>query len=161
MEKLFSFLIALKLVEDKNEPPSIGLTLHDRGEEDSRYLFFIDYVYGTIRIVKALRDDWKFTIYPFDAEINIWYKLTATIHEDGTLEFQVDGEVFDTIDNDPLKGGQAGLVVADGQAHFDDVEITGSNIKNGGPGKPRPVEPRTKLATTWGNLKKGNTFRPR
>ena len=69
--------------------------------------------------------------------------------------------MFTVIDDDPLKGGQAGLVVADGRAHFDDVEITGTNVKNGGPGKPRPVEPRAKLATTWGDIKKGSTIRPR
>ena len=137
------------------------MTLHDRGEEDTRYLFFIDYVFGTVRLVKALRDDWFPIVYAFDAEMDRWYDLTATIHEDGTLEFKIDDEVFTAIDDDPLKGGQAGLVVADGRAHFDDVEITGANIKNGGPGKPRPVEPQTKLATTWGNLKKGSTLRYR
>ena len=158
--KNYSLTCRAKLVEDKNEPPSIGLTLHDRGEEDTRYLFFIDYVFGTVRLVKALRDDWFPVIYPFDAEIDRWYELTGTIHEDGTLEFKVDDEVFTAIDDDPLKGGQAGLVIADGQARFDDVEITGANIKNGGPGKARPVAPRSKLATTWGYLKKGSTIRP-
>ncbi len=142
-----------KLVEDKNEPPTIGLTLHDRGEEDSRYLFFIDYIFGTVRIVKAVQDDWNVISYFFDAEIDTWYELTATVYEEGILEFQIDDTVFTAIDDDILKGGQAGLVVADGRAHFDDFEVTGANISNGGPGKPRPVEPRTKLTTTWGHLK--------
>ena len=82
--KHYSLSCRAKLVEDKNEPPSIGLTLHDRGEEDTRYLFFIDYVFGTARIVKALRDRWFPVIFPFDAEIDTWYELTATVHEDGT-----------------------------------------------------------------------------
>ena len=159
--KNYAFSCRAKLVEDKNDPPSIGLTLHDRGEEDSRYLFFIDYVFGTVRLVKALRNDWFPVVYPFEAEIDTWYELTATIHEDGTIEFKVDDEVFTAIDDDPLKGGQAGLVVADGRAHFDDVEITGANVKNGGPGKARPVESRDKLTTTWGHIKKGSTIRPR
>ncbi|MCY3721528.1 MAG: hypothetical protein OXG97_04855 [Candidatus Poribacteria bacterium] len=135
------------------------MTLHDRGEEDTRYLFFIDYVFGNARIVKALPDDWSSVIFAFDAQIDTWYELTATVHEDGTLEFKVNDEVFRIIDDDPLKGGQAGLVIADGQAHFDDVEITGPNIKNGGPGRARPVNPKTKLATTWGQLKTGNPIR--
>ncbi|MXV84053.1 hypothetical protein F4X88_08235 [Candidatus Poribacteria bacterium] len=157
--KNYSFSCRAKLVEDKNEPPSIGLTLHDRGEEDTRYLFFIDYVFGNARIVKALPDDWSSVIFAFDAQIDTWYELTAAVHEDGTLEFKVNDEVFSIIDDDPLKGGQAGLVIADGQAHFDDVEITGPNIKNGGPGRARPVNPKTKLATTWGQLKTGNPIR--
>ena len=88
-------------MKDKNDPPSIGLTLHDRGEEDSRYLFFIDYVFGTVRLVKALRNNWFPVTYPFEAEIDTWYELTATIHEDGKIEFQVNDEVFEALDDDP------------------------------------------------------------
>lgn len=151
--RYYSLSCRAKLVEEKDEPPSIGLTLHDRGEEDTRYLFFIDYVFGTARIIKAEPNDWFPVVFPFTAEIDTWYELTATVYEDGTLEFKVDDEVFTAIDEEPLKGGQAGLVVSDAQARFDNVEITGANIRNGGPGKPRPVAPRGKLATTWGNLK--------
>lgn len=149
----YSVSCRAKLVEDKNEPPTIGLTLHDRGEEDSRYLFFLDYIFGTVRIVKALHDDWHIITYLFEAEMDTWYELTATIHEEGLLEFRINDEVFTALDDDPLRGGQAGLVIADGRAHFDDVEITGANVPNGGPGKARPVEPETKLSTTWGALK--------
>ena len=151
----YSLSCRAKLVEDKDEPPSIGLTLHDRGEADTRYLFFIDYLFNTVRIVKAEHDAWATVVYPFEAEIDTWYELTATVYENGLLEFQVDDEVFITIDDDPLRGGQAGLVVSDAQARFDDVEITGTNINNGGPGKARPVDPQAKLSTTWGDLKNG------
>ena len=54
---------------------------------------------------------------------------------------------------EPLEGGKAGLVVGNARARFDDFQITGENIPNGGPGKPRPVAPQAKLATTWGRLK--------
>ena len=151
--KNYSVSCRAKLVEDKNEPPTIGLTLHDRGEEDSRYLFFVDYILGTVRIVKAVHNDWKVIRYLFDAEIDTWYQLTATVREEGILEFQIDDALFTAFDDDILKGGQAGLIVADGRAHFDDFAVTGENISNGGPGKPQPVEPRTKLATVWGHLK--------
>ena len=151
--KHYSLSCRAKLVEDKDEPPTIGLTLHDRGEEDSRYLFFIDYIFGIVRIVKAAQDDWNVITYEFNAEVDTWYQLTATIYEEGILEFKIDDEIFIALDDDLLKGGQAGLVVADARAHFDNVEITGTNIPNGGPGKPRPVKPQAKLATTWGHLK--------
>ena len=151
--KNYSVSCRAKLVEDKNEPPTIGLTLHDRGEEDSRYLFFLHYIFGTVQIVRAVQDDWGVIEYLFDAEIDTWYQLTATVYEDGILEFQIDDAVFTAIDEDILRGGQAGLVVADGRAHFDNFEVTGTNVSNGGPGKPRPVEPQTKLATVWGHLK--------
>ena len=133
--KNYSVSCRAKLVEDKNEPPTIGLTLHDRGEEDSRYLFFIDYIFGTVRIVKAAHDNWNVITYLFDAEIDTWYQLTATVREEGLLEFQIDDAVFTAIDDDLLKGGQAGLVVADGRAHFDDFEITGENVSERWPRK--------------------------
>ncbi len=160
----YSVSCRAKLVDDRNEPPTIGLTLHDRGEEDSRYLFFIDYVFDIVRIVKSVHDDWSTVQHFFAPEEDTWYQLKATVYEDGNLEFsiqnmdaEVDAEpqVFTAFDPDPLPGGQAGLVIADARARFDDVEITGDNIPNGGPGRRtlQAVSPRSKLATTWGKLK--------
>lgn len=162
--KNYSVSCRAKLVDDRNEPPTIGLTLHDRGEEDSRYLFFIDYVFDIVRIVKAVHDDWSSVQHFFTPEEDTWYQLKATVYENGDLEFsilnldaEVDAEpqVFTAFDPDPLPGGQAGLVVADARVRFDDVEITGDNIPNGGPGRrtQQDVSPRSKLATTWGKLK--------
>ena len=147
--KNYSLSCRAKLVKAKDEPSSIGLMLHAINEENARYLFFIDYVFDTVRIVKAVQDDWFPVIYPFDAEIDTWYELTATVHEDGRLEFQVDDEIFTVIDDDPLKGGQAGLVVADGQARFDSVEITGSNISDN----------RHETDTPFGTAASHNTFK--
>ncbi len=142
-----------KLVEQRQDEPSIGLTLHDRGHEDNRYLFFIHYVENTVEIVKSQAAGWSSRKYWFESEFDTWYELTAAVQEDGTLLFQIDEEVFTVIDDDPLKGGLAGLVVQNAQARFDDVAIKGENIPNGGPGKARPVMPRNKLTTTWGTLK--------
>ncbi len=44
----------VKLVEDKTSPPSVGLTLHDRGEEGSRYLFLIDFETNIASISKQV-----------------------------------------------------------------------------------------------------------
>ncbi|MDE0084139.1 MAG: hypothetical protein OXU23_00380 [Candidatus Poribacteria bacterium] len=162
--KNYSVSCRAKLVDDRNEPPTIGLTLHDRGEEDSRYLFFIDYVFDIVRIVKAVHDDWSSVRHFFTPEEDTWYQLKATVYEDGNLEFSIQNldaevnaepQVFTAFDPDPLPGGQAGLVVADARVRFDDVEITGANIPNGGPGRrtPQAVSPRSKLTTTWGKLK--------
>ena len=162
--KNYSVSCRAKLVDDRNEPPTIGLTLHDRGEEDSRYLFFIDYVFDTVRIVKSVHDDWSSVRHFFAPEEDTWYQLKATVYEEGDLEFSIknldadpdaEPQVFTAIDPDPLPGGQAGLVVADARVRFDDVEITGPNIPNGGPGRrtPQAVSPQSKLATTWGKLK--------
>ncbi len=162
--KYYSVSCRAKLVNDRNEPPTIGLTLHDRGWEDSRYLFFIDYVIDTVRIVRAVHNDWADVEHFFASEKDTWYQLTATVFEDGTLEFRIQNldaeldaapQVFTAFDPDPLPGGQAGLVVADARGRFDDVEITGDNIPNGGPGRRtlQPVAPQAKLTTTWAKLK--------
>ena len=138
--------------DDREEPPSIGLTLHDRGDQDSRYVFMIDYVFNFARIIKDVIGGGSVAV-PFVAEKGVWYDLKATVKEDGTLEFRINDTVFEAIDPQPLSGGQAGLVVGDAKARFDNVAITGDNIRNGGPGKPFDVAPQSKLTTTWGNLK--------
>jgi hypothetical protein len=150
--KNYSITCRTKLVEEKNDDASVGLTLYDRGDEDLRYLFFINFTIGTVSIIKALPNQWFIRNYPFVADINVWYSLKATVNED-LLEFQINDEIFQARDLEPLKSGQAGLVVSNARAHFDDVEITGENIKEGGPGKPRAVDPKRKLATTWGEIK--------
>ena len=68
------------------------------------------------------------------------------------MKFKIDDVVFSAVDADPIKNGKTGFMVGNAQARFDNVEITGNTIPNGGPGT-LPVEPRGKLATTWGKLK--------
>ncbi|RKU13465.1 hypothetical protein C6502_03630 [Candidatus Poribacteria bacterium] len=141
-----------KLVKERNDPAYIGLTLHDRGEEDTRYLFFINFFFGTVSIIKASPRNWSTRTFPFVSDIDTWYHLKATVN-DGQLEFQVNGQVFVSEDSSPLKSGQAGLVVGNAEGRFDDVAITGVNIKNGGPGRARAVDRQEALTTTWGRIK--------
>ena len=151
--RFYSVSCRAMLEVDRNEPPYIGLILHNRGEEESRYLFAIYYVSGVATIIRRVQDEIGFANGRFAAKKGVWYDLTATVYEDGTLEFKIDDFVLRAPDPNPLKGGQAGLVVNDARARFDNVEITGDNIPNGGPGKPFDVAPKAKLTTTWANLK--------
>ena len=148
----YSVSCRVKLVEEKNHPATVGLTLHDRGEEDSRYLFFVEVTLGVVRIIITTPDGWFVRTFPFETEIDTWYQLKATINGE-FWEFQVDDQVFVGRDLNPLEGGQAGLVVSDARARFDDVEISGPNIKNGGPGQPRPVDEKQKLPTVWARIR--------
>ena len=113
----YSVSCRAKLVEEKNDPATVGLTLHDRGEEDTRYLFFVEVTLGIVRIIKATPDGWFIRSFPFVTEIDTWYQLKATINGE-LMEFQVDDQVFLGRDLDPLEGGQAGLVVSDARARF-------------------------------------------
>ena len=148
----YSLSCRVKLVKEKNHPASVGLTLYDRGEVDERYLFFINFTLGTTRIIKATPQIWFIRNFPFVGDIETWYELKASVNGD-LLEFRIDDEVFATRDLNSLKSGQAGLVVSGAQARFDHVEITGENIKEGGPGRPRTVDLNGKLAATWGRIK--------
>ena len=116
------------MVKERNDPAYIGLTLHDRGDEHSRYLFFINFFFGTVSIIKASPDVWVHQNFPFIGDIDTWYRLRATV-KDEQLEFQVNDQVFTAEDPFPLKPGQAGLVVGNAEGRFDDVAITGINIK--------------------------------
>ena len=141
-----------KLVKERNDPAYIGLTLHDRGDEDTRYLFFINFFFGTVSIIKASPKVWSTREFPFVSDIDTWYQLKATVN-DGQLEFRVNDQVFASEDSSPLKSGQAGLVVGNAEGRFDDVAVSGVNIKNGGPGRPRAADRQEALTTTWGRIK--------
>ncbi len=155
-----------KLVEVKEQFANLGLVLHYNEKESSFYFFQIlsDWKeFGFISIKKLPPPparSVKLGEINFVPEADRWYKLTASVSR-RTLEFQVDDEVLTAIDRSPLKFGKAGLFVVNGRARFDDVEITGVNIPDGGPGKSRPVTLFAKLATTWGNLKDGGGVQPR
>ncbi len=148
-----------KLTEVKEQFPHLGLVLHYDDTENSLYLFQIvsDWKeFGFITIQKLLPPparSVKLGEFDFIPKANKWYELSASVSR-RTLEFQINDQVFTVTDPNPLKSGKAGFFVVNGQARFDDVEITGTNIPNGGPGKARPVAPRGKLATTWGHLKR-------
>ena len=148
----YSLSCRAKLVEDKDASASLGLTLYDRGDEDLRYLFFINFTEGTVSIIKATPDRWFIRNFPFVADKDTWYQLKASANDE-LLEFQVDDQVFIGRDLEPFKSGQVGLVVSNAQARFDDIEISGENIPNGGPGRARAVEGKGKLATTWAQIK--------
>ena len=151
--RAYSLSCRAKLVKVKDEPATLGLILHQRWEEPALYVFQILYPWKIVHITKQDKNG-ATTLGEFDfaAKLNRWYALTASIDSRGKLKFQIGKEVFSTVDPNPIKSGKPGLKVSGAQARFDDVEITGNNVPNGGPGT-LPVEPSDKLATTWGTLK--------
>ena len=150
----YSFSCKAKLDKAKDEPATFGIILHHRWEEFSFYAFRILYPWEIVHITKYGKNG-ATTLgeFNFPAKLDTWYTLTASVDSRGKLKFQIDDVVFTTVDADPIKNGKAGLMVVRAQARFDDVEITGNNIPNGGPGT-LAVEPSGKLAITWGKLKR-------
>lgn len=151
--RAYSLSCKAKLVKAKKVPATLGLILHQRSEEPAYYVFQILYPWKTVHITKYTGRASTLGEFDFAAKLNRWYALTASIDSRGRLKFQIDDEVFTAIDPNPIKSGKAGLEVSGAQVRFDDVEITGSNIPDGGPGT-LPVELSGKLATTWGKLKR-------
>ena len=151
-----------KLVKSKKEPATFGIVMHANINErldgllDAHYYFRVigDFNFISIRKFRPFPEE-PVTLGEFDFEVKAdrWYQLTATIHRNGKIEFYIDKKLFTVSDANPLGPGKVGLFVSDAEVRFDDVEITGQNIDDGGPGKAHPVEPKAKLATTWGHLK--------
>lgn len=151
--EFYTVSCAVKLVEDKTLPPRIGLTLHDRGEADSRYLFLINFETNIASISKEAPDG-GIVLGFVNVEKDIWYDISAAVFENGNLDLMINGQlVVAASDSEPLEGGLAGLVVQNARAYFNNVEISGENIQDGGPTKSFDVEPQEKLTTTWGKLK--------
>ena len=135
----YSLSCRAKLIKQKNNAePYFGLTLYDTGQKNTRYLFFV-YFNGMVAIVKSTPEGGAPVPFPFVAEEDIWYDIEATVKEN-LLEFKINGEIVGAAqDTEPLKSGQAGLVVSNARVQFDDVAITGEKIPNGGPGKAQRV----------------------
>lgn len=148
----------VKLVIDRIQAPTVGLTLHDRGDEGSRYLFLIDFESNIATISKEVPGGGALPGW-YEVEKDTWYDISAQVYDDGNLDFLInDTLVVAAYDPEPLDGGLAGLVVQNAQAYFDNVEISGENIDDGGPTKSFAVEPQQKLTTTWGNLKRNGNL---
>ncbi len=143
----------VKLVKDGFGTPIVGLSLHDREDEDSRYMFLLDYERNTASIERWAPGN-GYVVRTFTPELDTWYTLTATVMDEGSLSFQIDNFIFAASDSNPLDGGKVGLVVRNARVRFDNFQVAGENIPNGGPAKSFAVEPTEKLSTTWGKLKR-------
>jgi len=144
----------------ENASAVLGLSLYDGGEENNRYLFFINLSVGLVAIEKVFQGKWSSIIYRFVSQKDTWYKLKASLNEQ-SLEFLIDDEKLFTFkeQGEPIESGQIGLVVANAKAHFDDVAITGTKIPSTGPGQ-FGVELQRRLASVWGKIKLNeNTLR--
>lgn len=163
----YSVSCRAKFVGDEDKTAMLGLILHARIEANKRYMFLINYFDQKASIVAATGikqggepfKGWSQEIFEFNIEFDTWYLLTASVVENDRLQFKIknldDGNnkaEFSINVKEPIKeGGFTGFLVENADAVFDDVEIEGENIPNGG---TFPVEPRSKLATTWGKLKR-------
>jgi len=88
---------------------------------------------------------------PFEWELNTWYALKAVVEADH-FEYYVNGKlVMEYIDSThPTGGAGLGVTGASVTAHFDDFSVTGDDI----PDSLVAVSSKTKLATTWGQIKR-------
>jgi hypothetical protein len=84
----------------------------------------------------------------FDFQLDRWYHLKGVANKD-KFEFYVDGELFLSFTDSNLSAGRIGLSASSCIAYFDNVIITGDEV----PGNSSDVDPKNKLATSWGQMK--------
>jgi len=65
---------------------------------------------------------------------------------------KIDGKRVHEFTGTRFESGRGGIGLGGTEAHFDNVVITGDDIPNVGP-SGYPVQPKAKLATSWGKLK--------
>lgn len=96
----------------------------------------------------------------FDVEEDTWYKLKA-VAEGKNLEFYINDELFLKGKDSRYPAGKVGIYIYNIHAHFDNLIISGDDVEDGGSWDPakhpeeKAVEPKGKLATSWGKLKTG------
>ncbi len=79
-----------------------------------------------------------------------WFDVKVVVEGD-TFQLHINGELQSEQEDGSYKRGKIGVWAWETGASFDDVTITGDNVKD-----TLPVDARQKLATTWGRLKQVN-----
>ncbi|RKU32158.1 hypothetical protein C6495_11600 [Candidatus Poribacteria bacterium] len=79
-----------------------------------------------------------------------WFDVKVIV-EGNTFQLHINDELQDEKEDGTYKTGKIGVWAWETGASFDDVTITGDNVKD-----TLAVEARQKLATTWGRLKQVN-----
>ena len=77
-----------------------------------------------------------------------WLDVKVVV-EGEVFKFYINGELQGEQKDNTYKTGMIGVWGWETGASFDDVTITGDNVKD-----TLAVEPNNKLATTWGRLKR-------
>jgi hypothetical protein len=91
---------------------------------------------------------------PFALSKDIWYELKIIVKGDN-FEFYIDGEPAGEFKDNSIPSGKVGLVVKNAHVHFDDLIISGDDVKDGGSWDPakhpeekeKAVTSKSKLAT--------------
>lgn len=117
----------------------------------------------SIKPQRARAEIWSYTANSLgtfwrdqEFETGVWYRIKATVE---TIDKDRDRITFQIDDGEPLvvtwptsvKSGGVGLIIHYGTVSFDDFELVGLSIPNGG--DALSVEPRQKSAQIWGALK--------
>ncbi len=163
----YSVSCRAKYVGEEDKTAILGLIMHARIQENKRYMFLLNYfdqkasIVATAGPLKQTGDKfrgWSQEIHNFKIEFNTWYLLSASTMGSNILIFNIKNledtnnmDEFSIEVNEPItEGGLTGFLVENANAVFDDIKIEGKNIRNGG---TFPIEPHSKLTTTWGKLK--------
>lgn len=88
---------------------------------------------------------------PFPNEMGEVYTIKV-VAEGNDFEFYINGELIAEWSDGKLEAGKVGVRTYSSVSHFDDVTITGPGILRSA-GEPGSVDPASKLATTWGDIK--------
>ena len=78
---------------------------------------------GNVQLIKRLYDDVILDKISYDWDYSKSYELTLGIEGNRILVWVEGNQVFDIVDDNPLTGGAAGFVLADGTLMSDEVRI--------------------------------------
>lgn len=150
----------MKFVATGHSWPFAGISFRDNPGE-WRYGFVINTQKNTAWAFKYFQEALTFPSeipLPFAPSKDTWYELKIVVEGDH-FEFYINGEPACEFDDNSIPSGKVGLCVRNAHAHFDDLIISGDDVEDGGNWDPaehlegKAVEPKGKLATTWGTLK--------
>lgn len=138
-----------------------GVIVYDRLDETMYHLCLLHFQESSVWVhIRSSPDDRNTEMFPFQVERKVWYNMTVrveTMEASENVTVQIDDNPPMSVDwETKIESGGVGLVVGDSIVSFDDFELEGDNIPDGGPGFPLQafVSPAGKAAQVWGKIKK-------
>jgi hypothetical protein len=151
----------MKFVGIDKKPPrtGAGISFRNSGMDWARYGFLINPNSDTAVGWEVVTVHSEIPL-PFTLSKDTWYELKIIV-EGEHFEFYIDGKPAGEFEDNSRPSGKVGLFVRNVHAHFDDLIISGDDVEDGGSWdaakhpEEKAVEPKGKLATSWGKLKTG------
>ena len=142
-----------RIVEARKRFMTIGVLYHVQWDNRMLYVLEIIPIWNVAVLTKVLPNKseniGQLNIIP---KLGIWDTFTLSSDKEGRIHFRVGlGNNLIVGDPEPITHGKFGVTIRGVKAEFDDIQVVGDSVDDGGPALAIRENPM--ISTTWGDIK--------